>query len=101
MLLPKIPDPRTPKDFRPISLCNVLFKLISKVIASKMKTFSKKKKKSKMKTMMPNLIGDNQAAFVAERMMHDKAIVASELIHCMKNKRSGRHGLMEVKLGMV
>lgn len=89
VLLPKLKDPQTPKDFRPISLCNALYRLISKVIVNR------------LKPVMPNLIGKNQAAFVAGRLMHENAMVASEIIHCMKNKGSGRNGLIAVKLDMA
>lgn len=38
-LIPKIKSPKKVLDFRPVSLCNVVYKLIAKLVANRLKNF--------------------------------------------------------------
>ena len=86
VLIPKNPAPTTAKDFRPISLCNVIYKIISKVLVNRLKGW------------LPRIINENQSAFVPGRMIFDNIIVAHETLHAMKKRRQGKHGSLAVKL---
>lgn len=73
-------------QFRPISLCNVIHKVIAKILANR------------IKVILPNIIIINQSAFVPKRQIIDNVLIAYELIHSLKNKRVGKEGSMALKL---
>jgi len=71
-LVPKVENPSDLKDFRPISLCNVIYKVVSKCLVNRLRPF------------LHNLIAEEQSAFVPGRMITDNALIAFECIHAMR-----------------
>lgn len=74
-LIPKVPNPESVKQLRPIGLCNVIYKLTTKVMANRLRAASSK------------LIGMHQASFVPGRLISDNILVYQEVLHSMKSKK--------------
>jgi reverse transcriptase-like protein len=88
VLTPKVRKPVDMKELRPISLCNVSYKLISKVLANR------------LKKILPMIIDEHQSAFVPGRLITDNILLSSEVFHFMKNNQANKRGYMALKLDM-
>lgn len=75
-------------DFRPINLCKVVYKIMSKVLASK------------LKRVLPRIISPNQSTFVTERHITDNILVAYETLHTMHANMKGKKCFMVSKLDL-
>ena len=87
-LIPKVKNPETIAQFRPISLSNVIYNILSKVIVNRLKPF------------LNSIMSEVQSAFVADRVITDNILIAFESLHHMKIQCSGKTGFMALKLDM-
>lgn len=87
-LILKVDCPTEIKQYRPINLCQVIYKAIAKILVNRLKPF------------LSQCINKNQSAFVPGRQILDNVILSHELMHFLKNRRHGRVGFMAVKLDM-
>lgn len=85
-LIPKVKNPKQMSELRPISLCNVLVRIVSKMLANR------------LKPCLNDLISDKQSAFVEGRLLTDNALLAYEINHCIKRRTQGKQGIAGLKL---
>ena len=85
-IIPKTSNHKMMVEFQPISLCNVIYKLISKTLANR------------LKILLPQIITENQSAFTSDQLITDNVLVAFELMHYLNHKTLGKDGYMAAKL---
>ena len=86
VLIPKVKSPEKMSDFRPISLCNVIYKIISKVLANR------------LKQILPQIISPTQSAFVLGCLITDNVLVAYETFNTMHGRKTGKKGSLALKM---
>lgn len=74
-LIPKVDCPSDFKEFRPISLCNTIYKLITKVLVNR------------LRPMLDSIISPFQSSFIPKRGMCDNAIILQEITHMMHKSK--------------
>lgn len=88
VLIPKCEGANQIKQFRPIFLCNVSYKIISKIIANR------------LQPLLQKIISPYQAAFLKGRFIHDNSIIAHEILHSMRYRKRGKVGWLAMKCDM-
>ncbi|KAL0451703.1 UNVERIFIED_CONTAM: hypothetical protein Slati_1148400 [Sesamum latifolium] len=88
VLIRKCNKPKNIIQFRLISLCNVVFKLATKIIANR------------LKPLLHHTISPSQSAFIPGRLITDNVLIDFEANHYLKSMRGGRAGSVAVKLDM-
>ena len=86
-LIPKVQGPEALGNYRPISLCNSVYKIVTKIINARLRPF------------LDKLISPLQSAFVLGRKSVDNAIMVQEIIHSLSKKR-GKVGYMALKIDL-
>ena len=80
VLIPKVKNPERMFEFRPISLYNVIYKIIFKVLANR------------LKEVLPQIISPTQSAFVPGQLITENMLVAYETLHTMHFRKKGKKG---------
>ncbi|XP_028061933.1 uncharacterized protein LOC114265350 [Camellia sinensis] len=79
-LIPKVDSPSSLRDYRPISLIGSLYKILAKVLANR------------MKQVMPRIISESQSAFLGDRNILDRILIANEIVDGWR--KSNKKGLV-------
>jgi hypothetical protein len=89
VLIPKKNNPKELKDFRPISLCNVVFKIISKCLVNR------------LRPLLQDIISLMQSAFIPGRLITDNSFMAFECFHAIQSNSADRSKFCAYKLDMA
>ena len=88
-LISKVKKPKHSRDFRPISLCNVIFKITTNTITNR------------IKLILPYTMGPYQSAFVLGKLITNNALIAFEIFHYIRKKKIGNVSVAGLKLDMA
>lgn len=86
-IIPKVTSSESFSQFRPINLCSLSYKVVTKIVASR------------LQKVMEKLVSCNQCSFVLGRISSDNILVVQEVIHLMKGKK-GKFSFMEIKVDL-
>lgn len=87
-LIPKLKDPMLMKEFRPISLCNVCYKIVSRSMTNR------------LRPIISKLIEKSQIAFILGRLIINNINVGFEVLQWLRNRKYSRSGYAVLKLDM-
>lgn len=88
ILLLKKEDSCKVEDFRPISLCNVTVKIITKVLANR------------LNGCLQEVISHNQCAFIKNKSIMDNVLLDHEADYSIRRRTKGNEGYISIKMDM-
>ncbi|CAL1390428.1 unnamed protein product [Linum trigynum] len=87
-LIPKVDNVENMKQLRPISLCQFVYKIITKIMAERLARW------------LPRIVSEGKNAFIRDRQIVENVLLGHELMHYLKTKTRGNKGYMALKVDM-
>ncbi|XP_060974007.1 uncharacterized protein LOC133039191 [Cannabis sativa] len=88
VVIPKKKNASQIRDYRPISLCSTIYKIVSKVLANR------------LKNVLNDIISPNQSAFIKNRVIFDNVFIANEMVNAITHRKLGKVEWVALKLDM-
>uniref|UniRef100_A0A1U7VD07 Uncharacterized protein LOC104212194 n=1 Tax=Nicotiana sylvestris TaxID=4096 RepID=A0A1U7VD07_NICSY len=88
-LVPKVPKPKTIKEFRTIACCTILYKMISKIL------------EARIQGIISTIINESQAGFIPGRKIADNILLAHELVKAYTRKNISPRCMIKIDLHKV
>ncbi|CAN1133422.1 LINE-1 reverse transcriptase homolog [Linum perenne] len=85
-LVPKVQNATEMKQFRPISCCNIIYKCITKIMASR------------LSVVLPTIISSSQSAFLKDRLISDNVLMAHELVSSYHKAQTSPRCVLKVDI---
>lgn len=85
-LLPKVPGAARLSEFRPISLCNTVYKIIYKLIGNRLRLIT------------PLAVQRNQVGFISGRLLCENVLLASELVTDFNKPGEVSRGCLQIDI---
>lgn len=86
VLIPKKPNASHPSDFRPISCLNTVYKVISRLLASR------------LQDILPQMVSKAQSAFLPGRLLAENVLLATDLVNGYNRETISPRGMLKVDL---
>jgi len=80
-LIPKVDNPTTFKNLRPIRLCNTVYKIITKVLVNR------------LHPLLKTIIGSYQSSFLPGKGTTNNAIILQEIVHDIRRSKKRKGGV--------
>lgn len=82
---PKKLNPTNMTDLRPISLCLVAYRIVSKILCTQ------------LKKILPMIVSPTQGAFVEGRLISDNLLIAHEMVHGLRMNPNCKQDFLAIK----